>query len=192
MRSLVLYYSQTGNTKKIAELLAPLLDAEIGRFTCPAFEGGLVGGLKQAWSIFARSSPEISLPPEAEALYDLVVVAAPVWAARPAPPLRTLLAMPEVPGDRHAIFLTCEGSSERFPGEAALAEATGLCKQPPVATTIFTAADINGRDLEDRVENFAHLLQGAMQASPALSNDPRAASPPPISPTSVPRGTIAN
>jgi flavodoxin len=192
MRSLILYYSQTGNTKKVAELLAPLLDAEIGRVTCPEFEGGFVGGLKQAWSIFTRSSPKISLPPEAKGTYDLVVMAAPVWAARPATPLRSLIATLERPGPRRAIFLTCDGSSDRFPGEAALTEAKSLCKQPPVAATIFKAADINGRDFEDRVEAFADQLQRGMHEYVALSSDLHHTPPSSHSQPSVPRGLAAD
>ena len=164
MRTLVLYYSQTGKTKLVAELLARRLNADLMRFTCPAFERGFVGGIRQAWAIFTRSTPEISLPHEAEGPYEMVVLAGPVWAARPAPPLRSALTHRPSLGARQALFLTCDGTSTRFRATDALAEAKSLGAHPPAATALFTAADIAGPELSSLVETFADRVRAAMDA----------------------------
>ncbi|WP_404404544.1 flavodoxin family protein [Pelagibacterium halotolerans] len=160
MRSLVLYYSQTGNTEKVATLLAKALHADIARYACHAYEGRL-GGLRQAWDVFTGGTPPIELPDEAGNSYDLVVVAGPVWAARPAPPVRSLLKR-RLPVGRHlAIVLTCDGSSTRFPGEKALGEASNLTAGKPLALGLFKAADIQNINLPAKIGAFTASLRAA-------------------------------
>ncbi|WP_127142792.1 flavodoxin family protein [Pelagibacterium montanilacus] len=176
MRSIVLYYSQSGNTKRVAELLATSMGTMALRYTCPAFDGSPFGGLRQAWSIFSYATPKIILPKEFDGHYDLVVMAGPVWGARPASPLRAILKQKPLLGLKQAIFLTCEGSSARFPGEKALSEACALCAQPPVAAELFKAIDLANDKVGIKVDAFAESLRRATApdttaADPTRSTD---------------------
>jgi hypothetical protein len=162
MRSLVLYYSVTGHTQTVARLLAERLGADLVRVTCPVIEGGFMGGLRQVWYIFTNTVPQIIVPDPPGEAYDLVVMAGPVWAARPAPPLRAMIVRQPAFGKDRAIFLTCDGTSQRFSARSALATAQALSPSPPIGATLFKVADINGPNLNMMVDDFADQLTEAV------------------------------
>lgn len=161
MRTLILYYSLTGHTRKVGELLARKLNADVAELTCHAYGSGF-GRLRQVWDMLTGASPPIELPPEANRTYDLVIVAGPVWGARPAPPVRSLLTTSRPEGGKVALFLTCNGTSKKYTGEKAVDEAARLA--PVIATALFKEAEIAGPDLPAKVTAFAGVLREAMQA----------------------------
>jgi len=91
MSQLVIYYSFSGKTKKIAEELAKKQSADIyeikdlkpfGKFK--AYTAGIVASIKgKAWSI---------KPPDVEIVkYDRIIMLAPVWANNPPPAFNAML-----------------------------------------------------------------------------------------------------
>ena len=93
MRTLVLYYSNTGNTQKCAEALAQQLGAELGEITCGAYLRWY-GPLAMAWDIFTRHRPRVDVLTPPGAHYDLTVIGGPVWAARAARPAGARIRAP--------------------------------------------------------------------------------------------------
>ena len=158
MRSLVLYYSNTGNTRKVAEALAKSLDAELAEATCDSYLS-FPGQLLMAFDIFSRRIPKIDVlvPPGAD--YDLVVIGSPVWAARLAPPVVALLEKHSFGGAALAHFVTCSGTSPKWPPERAIAEMESLSDMAPVATHIFREAEIKSGAYAAEVEAFAAQLR---------------------------------
>ncbi len=173
MKAVVIYYSFTGNTRLVAEMLARDLGSELVEFTCPAYRGAL-GGLRQFWDIFTRGTPEISLPVHAVEKHDLVIVAGPVWAARPAPPLRSLVKSRLGQHEKLAVFVTCNGTSKRYPPERAMAEIVSACPSAPLATHIFREAEIKSPMLAAEINAFAQILRQA--AGPVALSAPKPAS----------------
>ena len=91
MSQLIIYYSFSGKTKKIAEELAKKQSADIyeikdlkpfGKFK--AYTAGIVASIKgKAWSI---------KPPDVEIVkYDSIIMLAPVWANNPPPAFNAML-----------------------------------------------------------------------------------------------------
>lgn len=161
MRALVLYYSNTGNTQKVAKALADRLGAELAEVTCPAYLNWY-GPLAMAWDIFTRHRPQVNIVAPRHAHHDLIVVGGPVWAARAAPPI--LSALRDLPGefDAVALFATCRGTSPNSPPEPAIAEMKAAARAPSLATQIFREEDIRGSGLARRIETFAALLRGQL------------------------------
>jgi hypothetical protein len=154
MTALVLFYSNTGNTRKVAEALAVQLGADLAEVTCQTYRAWY-GPLAMAWDIFTRHRPRVSVVPR-HAHYELVIVGGPVWAAHAAPPL--LGALPMLPAaDAAAVFVTCRGSSPNSPPEPALAEMQAAIAAPVVASRIFREEEIRGR-LADGIVEFAAAL----------------------------------
>ncbi|GLQ56644.1 flavodoxin family protein [Devosia nitrariae] len=158
MRILVVYYSFTGNTRRVSELLAARLGADTAEFTCMAYRRGLLGGLRQAWDVLTGGRPPIEVPASATGRYDLVVAAGPVWAGRPAPPLRSFVSEHLRSHDAIALFLTCNGTAKNFPGEKALGEIASAAPRAPTATRLFKEAEIASPDIEQSVAAFADVL----------------------------------
>jgi hypothetical protein len=161
MRPLVVIYSVTGNTRLVGQLLAKDLEAPIVEITCPRYEGGLLAHLRQAWDIFTGATPPISLPPAVDLEHiDLLVVGGPVWAGRPAPPLRSFLQRTghEI---RTVLFLTCSGTSKRYPGEKALDELARA--SAPVAKDLFKEVEIAADEIRAQVAAFARRIRAVSQ-----------------------------
>lgn len=156
MRTLVAFHSMTGNTRKVGQLLASALNADVAEIVCPAYRRGPFGALRQAWDIFTGASPVIEVA-SSPGDYDLVVAGGPVWAGRPAPPLRSFVVR-YLRDQRVVLFLTCNGTSERFPPERALRELTTLLPGPPVASRLFRESLIASSDIEKDVRDFAETI----------------------------------
>jgi len=157
MRTLILYYSRTGNTRRVAEILAGRLAATPAEITCRAYGGGL-GALRQAFGVLLGSSPRIELTAVAAEDWDLVVLGGPVWGARPAPPVRSYLQRYAAHHRRLALFVTCKGTSPTYPPERAMAEMTALAPSGVAATHIFSEAQIAGSGLAAQVDDFLHTI----------------------------------
>lgn len=157
MSALVLYYSQTGNTQKVATALAERLGADLAEVTCPAYLAWY-GPIAMAWDIFTRSHPRVNIVAPPHSRYGLVVIGGPVWAGRAAPPI--LAALNALPGeaDATAVFVTCRGTSPNSRPEPAVAEMKQAAPPPTVGTHIFREAEIRGADLGPALAAFATEL----------------------------------
>lgn len=160
MRTLVLYYSFTGITRRISQSLAKELGADIVELTCKAYTYGFLGGLRQAWDVLIGGAPPIEVPKQANEDYDLIIVAGPVWAARPATPIRSFVKHLKPANQKFALFLTCGGASKQYPGEKALDEIANEMPASPIATALFKNTDIEGEDLPKKISDFAGRLKG--------------------------------
>ena len=89
MKTLVAYYSQTGNTKRVAEVLAENLSADIEAIVSDT-KGKGMGRL--AMQAFLRVRAKIAQTTNDAASYDMVVIGSPVWVGKMSSPIRTYLA----------------------------------------------------------------------------------------------------
>jgi hypothetical protein len=158
MRTLILYYSNTGNTQHVSEALAQRLDADLGEITCAAYLGWY-GTLAMGWDMFTRHRPQIEILTPPGAHYDLTVIGGPVWAGRAAPPVMRALADHGRDLGRVALFVTCDGTSSRFTPERAIADMAATLPAPPVATQIFRQAGIISGAYRVEVAEFAKTLR---------------------------------
>lgn len=153
MTALVLYYSNTGNTQKVAKALAEQLGADLAEITCQTYLAWY-GPLAMAWDIFTRHRPRVSVVAPKDAHYDLVVVGGPVWAAHVAPPVLSALRMLPT-ADATAVFVTCRGTSPNSPPDPALAEMRAATPPTVVASRIFREEEIRGPSLARGIAEFA-------------------------------------
>lgn len=163
MKTLVLYYSFTGITRRVSQLLAKELGADIAELTCKAYSFGFLGGLRQAWDVLIGGAPPIEIPKQANEDYGLIIFAGPVWGARPAPPIRSFAKHLKPKSQKFALFLTCGGTSKRYPGEKALDEIVKEMPVAPIATALFKSADIEGDDFSKKISDFADRLRPAQR-----------------------------
>ena len=110
MKSLVVYYSRTNITKKVAEDIASKLDCDIEEITPKVNYDGKLGyarGIKDgATGKIIELEPTKFNPDE----YDVVYIGAPVWASKAANPMISYLKENEGKFNNVKFFLTA-GSS---------------------------------------------------------------------------------
>ena len=90
---LCIYYSRTGNTKRVMETIAKEMDAELLALTDGVERSGLRGWLRSGMDAMKLSTKPLNPFETAKPLeeYRLVIVGSPVWAVRMASPIRSLL-----------------------------------------------------------------------------------------------------
>lgn len=108
---LVLFYSYEGNTKKIAEVIANELNADIQEVK-PVKEMRSRGFGKFLWGgsqVVMKKKPELRQMDFNPEDYDTIYVGTPVWAFTYSPPIKTILETGILKNKKVAFFYTHEG-----------------------------------------------------------------------------------
>ena len=129
-RTLVVYYSRTGHTRRLAEVLRTLCSADLAEIREPAPRTGLPGWARCGLEATFRIRPKLQEPAHDLKDYDLVLVGGPVWMGRLAPAVRAYVALYGPQANRLAFFSTQGGP----PVQAAWADLETLGGRHPVAT----------------------------------------------------------
>lgn len=91
MNSLVVYYSRSGNTKKVAEEISSNFNSEIDEIVEIKERKGIMGFLRGGSDASKNILVEIQAPNKDPSNYDLLVIGTPTWAGKMAPAVRTYL-----------------------------------------------------------------------------------------------------
>lgn len=162
MKTLIAYYSLTGNARVVADALAAEIGAAVAEIHCSRYRPGVWGEILAAWDNRGDYRPKIDAPVPRVEDFDRVILGGPVWVGRPAAPLRSFIgdAAPRLP--LTAFFLTHGGS----PADAAFAEMQALAKQAPLARMAVLNADLKTGGLSGKLHDFVAELEAA-EARPA-------------------------
>jgi len=130
MKTIVVYYSLTGNTARICQAVAAALGADLAPIRAPLFKG-------KAWTLFwggfmsiMNFFPRIIGGPKDLSGYDLVVIGGQVWTGKLSLPLRAWLRQRPVLPAAAAFVLT---SGEPDCPEQVFAECASLAGRVPLA-----------------------------------------------------------
>jgi flavodoxin len=108
MRSLVVFYSRTGNAKFVGEKVASELGAETEVVDLKNRRGWL-SFVKAGYDVTRDKETIIENTQKSPKDYDLIVVGTPVWNSRLMPAIRTYLKENDLSQKRIALFSTNEG-----------------------------------------------------------------------------------
>ena len=111
---LCIYYSRTGNTKRVMETIAKEMDAELLALTDGVERSGLRGWLRSGMDAMRKDCPDV-LPFETERKlenYRLVIIGTPVWAGRCSSVVRSFLRQ-YGKKLRQAAYLITRGSEDK-------------------------------------------------------------------------------
>jgi flavodoxin len=150
MKTLVVYYSRTGNTKMIAEAIAGSLNSDIEEIVDHENRSGIIGYIKSGYQTSRDKIPVIDDINHDLSKYDLVVVGTPVWAGKMSVPVKAFLKknMDKIP--LLACFCTC-GRSGIEGTLNGMAEYTNIT---PLATMGINSAEIKNESYIPLVEKF--------------------------------------
>jgi len=159
MRVLVVCYSRTGNTRRVAEALVEALR----RRNCnPTLEeiverkdrDGLLGLFRAGADATFNRETEIEDIKSDVAEFDVVVVGTPVWAFTAAPAVTTFLRRYGGKIKKAAFFCTLGAKGAK----RALAKMRNVSGKQPLAEAAFYAKSIKKGDFAKQVEDFAQSL----------------------------------
>lgn len=134
-RTLIAFYSMSGNTRIIANEIRSAVDADIEEIVEPRLRQGFGGVMRALFDNVLRREPPISPASHDPSEYDLLLLGGPVWAGRMAAPVRTYAKRYGTSARRVAFFCT-EGANG---AEKAFADLEELCDHQPEATLAVDA-----------------------------------------------------
>jgi flavodoxin len=109
LKSLVVYYTRTGNARFVAETIAAEVGADIEEVIDLKKRSGILGWLRGGSDARKGKETEITQTQKVPANYDLIVVGTPIWAGKPTPGINTYLKKNDLSGKKVAAFFSQGG-----------------------------------------------------------------------------------
>lgn len=104
MKTLITYYSRTGNTKTVGQTLAHALKADIDEIIDVKARMGFVNYMRAARDAKGLRTTRIQVTKNPEE-YDRILIGTPVWHGYPTPAIRTYLKRYNLQGKQIASSL---------------------------------------------------------------------------------------
>lgn len=161
---LVVYYSSSGNTERVAQAIAEALDADLEgiqevRPTEVDLHGKGVGNFlsmgKTAFNALSGRAVGIKELEHSVADYDLVVVGTPVYAGSLSGPVRAFLE--KACGKMKTVAFFCTGDDPA--NEKVFVQMQEVCGISPKAVTPFHAPEVRAGAFQPQVEAFVSQLR---------------------------------
>ncbi len=151
---LVVYYSRTGTTRRIAQALAAALHCDIEEITESKSRKGLFGYLRSAMEARRMLAATIAPARHDVAAYELVIVGTPVWYWSLSSPVRAFLTATTARLPKVAFFCTLGGSGS----EKAFAQMAQIAGKQPQAVCAITQRDVQAGNYRDQLVTFVKAL----------------------------------
>ncbi len=161
METLIVYYSRSGATEKVARDIAVRLNADELSLEDNRDRSGILGFLRSGFDALTSNVTVINDFDHRLEEYDLIIIGTPMWAGRLTPAVRTFLlgnaeVLPEV-----AFFITRGGTS----AERTLLSMEDLAGREPLASLVLNrqeAMEKTGSSREE-IESFVSLLSDKVE-----------------------------
>ena len=158
-RILVVYFSRTGTTGRVAEQVAQALHGEACAITEASSRLGPLGYVRSLWE--ASTGRDATIQPlrcdPSEA--DLLVIGTPIWGWHLSSPVRSFVRRHRA-AMRHCAFFCTQGGSG---SEAAFAELRQLAGQAPLATLALSDAEVADGSGRAKFDAFVATLREASE-----------------------------
>jgi flavodoxin len=155
MKSLVVYYSRSGNSKFLAQKIAEKLGADTEEVIDKKNRRGWIGFLTAGRDATRGKETQIEETKFLPNNYDLIVVGTPIWTGRPTPAIRTYLSKNDISKKKVALFCTLNGSNE----DKAMANIKALLPNSNIVGTLAIKKVLkNPQEAENKVSAWCSSL----------------------------------
>lgn len=149
MKSLVVYYSRSNITKKLAENIADKLDCDIEEVIPKVNYHGKIGYARGGKDAIREKIVELETLKFNPEDYDIVYLGAPVWASKAANPIISYMKQNEGKFSDVKFFMTA-GSS----GFESSFEQMEKYSKKPLKTLALTTKEVKKDLFEDKLKSF--------------------------------------
>lgn len=143
MKALIVYYSRTGTTKKVAEKLQKQLNADIQEIRDTVDRSRAIGYFKSGKDAMQKKLTTLKPTKKSPSDYDLIIIGTPVWAFTISTPVRTYIKEHEKEFQNVAFFCTTGGTGDK----RTLSHMQELSKKP-IATAAYTTKQVLSKNFE--------------------------------------------
>ncbi len=155
MKTLVIYYSRTGITKKIGQAIASKIQADTEEIIDLKNRKGPWQYLKAGHDAMKRIPAQISVTKNNPEYYDLVVIGTPVWAGNMACAIRTYIGQNKDKIKKLALFCTMGGSGD----QNTFNEMESLSGKMAVAKLTIRTREAGKPETDARLYEFVKKIQ---------------------------------
>ncbi len=148
----MVYYSRTGNTRKVASFLAEKLSAELEEIK--EVLPGRKTFFSAAWQARRKYCPPILPQKFNPSAYHLVIIGTPVWAFTMASPVRSFLTLHRGRLRQAAFFCTLGG----YGSKNTFQEMERVAGKKPLACLSIREKDIRNNHFFEQVEGFVQEI----------------------------------
>jgi flavodoxin len=153
-KALIVYYSNTGHTRKIAEELAEVSGWSIAEIRESKPRKGRWGEIRCVIESLIGIKPHIEFSSPLFDNFDLVIIGTPVWAGRVASPVQSFLAKHRGSLHRTAFFCTCAGPNS----SPVFDQLHALSGRVPVNTLAITNEEMKSSSYRDKLTAFSKTV----------------------------------
>ncbi len=154
MKILLVYFSRTGNTKKVAYFLAKKLNAKVEQIKDNTDRQGIKGYLISTFQALLGRRVLLKKPVYQPKKFDLIVIGTPVWDWQIAPPVATYLDFYRTYFKKLAFFCTFKTSGAFI----VLQKMVKLTGKKPVANLAIKASEFKNRQALAKMLNFCQTI----------------------------------
>lgn len=147
---LVVFYSRTGNTKKVANEIAAILNADICEIKGCKYEG-VSGYIKAGYQAIKNKKPCITIDKNPED-YDLIIIGTPNWGSTLASPVRAFIDGKEF---ENVAYYCLQGGRG---GEKILEELENLCGKS-IARMIINDRELKNDVHKTKINEFCEKIK---------------------------------
>ncbi|MBL7060719.1 MAG: hypothetical protein ISS13_02660 [Actinobacteria bacterium] len=155
MKILVVFYSRSGRTKKVAEAISEILKCDKEEIFDIKSREGIVGFLSAGTDANLRRLTVIKEIKNNPSLYDLVIIGTPVWSSNISTPIRTYLSLHKEGFKNIAFFCTRLGSD----AEKVFTDMKNLSQKTPLALLQLTSREVARDQYMQKVKEFINNLK---------------------------------
>ncbi len=158
-KTLVVYYSRTGTTGKVAEYIRDRLAADIEEIHDKKNRRGPIGWLMAGRDAGNKSLTVIETPSKEPSGYDLVVIGTPVWNDTVSSPIRTYITEYEQRFNQVALFSTQDSEEAN-----AVPDMEAILGRAPIASIqLQRKQDVESGDYKVKLTGYLEKLTEPIQ-----------------------------
>jgi flavodoxin len=154
MKTLVVFYSRIGNTRKVAEELEKVLECDIEEIIDTKNRSGSLGYMRSGRDAMTQKLTVLQDITNDPSTYDLIVIGTPLWAGHVSTPVRTYMHQQE---NFNNVAFFCTAGGVGF--EGTFKDMEELSGKSPLATLGVRAKEIKDGSYKSKVAEFVKKIQ---------------------------------
>ena len=155
MKILVVFYSRSGRTKKVAEAISEIFKCDKEEIFDIKNRKGISGFLSAGTDANLRRLTAIKEIKNNPSLYDLVIIGTPIWSSNISTPIRTYLTLHKEGFKNVAFFCTRLGSDAK----KIFDDMKNLSQKTPIALLALTSREVARDQYMQKVKEFIKNLK---------------------------------
>ena len=154
MKTLIIYYSRTENTKKIAETIQHHIKGDIEEIIDTKNRKGLLGYLRSGRQALAKKLADINEITHDLKAYDLIIIGTPIWVGTISTPIRAFIEHHKDNISQVAFFATSGGGKAK----KLFDEMQQLLQKQSFATLSIKQKQLRKHTFEQDVKNYIEKI----------------------------------